>query len=141
VIAELIDEIVTQDEVRLLRKGETIPSSLNAGLEQMNAIDPEWAWIVESGGEIKAVLLASPCHGAAFVARISVAEGMLVLTAGKLLRRFLADCRKRGIKGIITILDRSIETEARLLRILQRIQGKEFDNMTVVAAPVPEGFI
>lgn len=140
-IAEIIDDLVTQDEVRLLRSGETIPANLQAGFEQMNAIDPDWAWIVESSGEIKGVLLAGPCHGAAFVCRISVAEGMPPLTAGKLLRRFLADCRKRGVKGIISILDRSVETEARLLHILQRIDGKEFDNMTVVAAPVPQGFV
>jgi hypothetical protein len=129
---------LSQDHVRLLREGETLPSSLDAGFEQLGKLDREWVWCLISGGEIKGALLACPCHGTAFVWRVSLMPGLGKTAILRLLRRFVSDIRKRGVIGIITILDAATPTQAALKGILERVGGCKFGDYELVVAPIPK---
>jgi len=133
--------LVAQDRIRMLRKGEIIPASLEAGFEQLGNLDHDWVWVLESGGEIKGVLLAAPCHGTAFIWRIAVGPDVEGWSVGKLLRRFLADCRERGLKGYITIIDSSVPIQKQLQRIIERAGGTVVGDYRMMSAPTPKEFI
>jgi hypothetical protein len=125
----------------MLQEDETIPASLEAGFEQLGHLDRHWVWVLESGGEIKGVLLASPCHGAAFIWRVAVAQGVEGWSVGKLLRRFLKDCKERGLRGYLTIVNPSVEAQGQLKSIVERAGGKAVGSYELLAGPTPKEFI
>lgn len=132
---------LSRDRVRHLMPHETIPACLDAGFEQLGTLDLDWTWVLESGGEIKGVILACSCHGTAFVWRVAVMEGLENTAVVRLLRGFLSDMRKRGVKGILTIIDPTVSAQARLRGILERIQGKSFGRYELIVAPTPKEFV
>lgn len=133
--------ILSRDRVRMLGPGETIPTSLEAGFELLGNLDRDWVWVLESGGEIKGVLLAAPCHGAAFIWRVAVEQGVEGWSIGKLLRRFLEDIKDRGLKGYLTIVDPSRDAQAQLKSIVERAGGKGFGQFELLVGPTPKEFI
>ena len=122
---------------RLLRADESIPAGLEAGFEQLGRLDREWCWVLISDEEIKGVLLACPCHGTAFVWRLSLDPSLGNVSVIRLLRRFLSDIRKRGCVGYLTIVDTSKPVQKRLQAIMESAGGKEFGTYTLMAAPMP----
>jgi hypothetical protein len=127
-----------QERVRLLRKSEVIPKELEAGFDILGQIDPDWCWILEQDGAIKGVLIASPAHGAAMIWRLSVAQGCSQMSVGKLLRAFLRDCRKRSIRGFLTVLSSDREQEQRLATIIEHAGGKKImGGLELYASPIP----
>jgi hypothetical protein len=131
--------LMPQDHARLLRKGETIPASLEAGFEQLGKLDPDWIWVVQSGREIKGVLLACPCHGAAFVWRIAIAPDLDNVAVLRLLRRFLSDLKQRGVKGYLTIVDPKVATQTRLMELIRKGGGQVVGNYTLMVGPTEGG--
>ena len=123
---------------RLLRPGETIPASLNAGFDMLGKIDPNWIWILESQGEIRGILVASDCHGCAFVWRLVVSPGMGNVAVIRLLRRFAMDIRERGLKGYLTLLSAENDTETRLKGIVEKLGGKSGGQFTLMASWLPK---
>ncbi len=132
---------LARDRVRMLHAGETIPTRFDAGFEQLGALDTEWVWVLESCGEMKGVLVAAPCHGTAFIWRVAVDKGVEPWSIGKLLRRFLADCRSRGLRGYLTIVDVSVPVQAQLQHIVERAGGKTIGDFKLLAGPTPKEFI
>ena len=126
------------EKARLLRAGEVIPSHLEAAFDLLGQIDHDWIWVLDVDGTIKGILVASPCHGAAMIWRIVVSPGSSQMALGRLLRAFLRDCRKRGIKGYLTFVSLSREPERRLASILEHSGGKIFQkDMALIVSPMP----
>jgi len=123
---------------RLLRADESIPAGLEAGFEQLGRLDRESVWCLESDGEIKGVLLACPCHGTAFVWRLSLDPSLGNVSVIRLLRRFLTDIRKRGCVGYLTIVDTSKSVQARLKGIMEKTGGKACGFYELLASPLPK---
>lgn len=123
--------------VRNLYPWESIPAYMDAGFERLDKLDRNWAWGIFEGGEMMGLLLASPCHGAAALWRIKVLPGVRN-GAYRLLKKFVIDCRQRGIRGFITIADLETETGMKLKSIVERCGGKAFGNVTLLSAPLPK---
>ncbi len=114
---------------------ETLPPELDMGFDKLGKIDPHWVWVIRSPeGRIIASLLASSCHGSVFILRVSVLPQSPVTTLMRLFHTFINDMRALGMTGMFTVLG---PTEAQLGSILRRVGGKEFGNVSVVAAPIP----
>jgi len=93
-------------------------------------------------GNINGVLVASPCHGAAMIWRVVVAPGSSQMALGRLLRAFLRDCRKRGVRGYVTFLSLSGEAQQRLATILEHAGGKVIQSgMTMYGSRMPRANI
>jgi hypothetical protein len=128
-----------RESVRLMRKGEVIPSGLEAGFDLLGKLDPDWIWVLDVGGVVKGVLVASPAHGAAMIWRISVEPGQSTMAVGKLLRAFLRDIRGRGIAGYLTALSLTREPEKRLAAIIEQSGGRRTqDGLSLYASPLPK---
>lgn len=138
---DVLQFLMPRDRVRHPKPYEEIPRSLDAGFEQLGKLDTEWAWVLESQGEIKGIILACPCHGTAFIWRVAVMPGLENTAIVRLLRGFLGDMRKRGVKGLLTIIDPKVRQQSRLKRVLERIKGKGFGTYELVVAPMPGRFV
>lgn len=120
---------------------EIIPPELEAGFEQLGNLDREWVWVLGGPGCIRGVLLACPCHGAAFIWRVALLPDAGRAEIFSLLRGFLKEMRERKVQGIITILDPKVETQAKFKSILERIKGETFGTYELVVAKTPEEFV
>jgi hypothetical protein len=129
--------LMPRDGVRNLRSGEVIPVSLDAGFDLLGDLDLDWIWVYESIGEIKGVLVASRCHGVAFIWRLAILPGQPHSVVIRLLRKFLHDLRERGIQGYMTLIDDSIPRQAKLLRIFEKAGGKTICTMKFLASGLP----
>jgi hypothetical protein len=128
-----------QERVRLLRRGEVIPSSLDTGFEALGQLDTDWIWCLDVDGAIKGVLLASPCHGAAIIWRIAIEPGQSSMALGRLLRAFMRDCAKRNVRGYLTIVSPAREEEKRLAAIITKAGGTIVkEGMTIMLGAVRE---
>lgn len=126
------------EKSRLLRAKEVIPSNLEAAFDLLGQIDPDWVWVLERDGNIAGILVASPCHGAVLIWRIVVSPGSSQMALGRLLRAFLRDCRKRGVKGYLSFVSLSREPEKRLAAMMEHAGGKVFArDMVMIATPPP----
>lgn len=135
---DVLAYLVPPNGARKIRADEEIPASLEAGFEQIGNLDRDWVWVWVSQSEIRGVLLASPCHGTAFIWRVSVLPGEKQWAVGSLLRRFLSDCKNMGLKGYLTIIDPLVDSQAQLKSIIERAGGKQFGNYELMAAPTPK---
>lgn len=125
--------------VRLIHAGESLPSCLEAGFDQLGQLDPSWVWIVERDGKIEGTLLASPCHGTAIIWRLALVPDAPVSSLFKLLRQFLRDCRARKLKGYMTLVDPCVDTQDKLRRVMQRAGAKvAAEGWSLVAGPLPK---
>lgn len=127
-----------KDHARLLRKGEKIPVGLEAGFDILGQIDHNWIWVMESHGEIKGVLVASPCHGCAFVWRLVIAPDMDNVAVIRLLRQFAKDIREMGLKGYLTLLGSASATETRIKAIVEKLGAKAYGDYTIMASRLPK---
>lgn len=127
-----------KEHVRLLRKNEVIPTELEAAFDILGQLDPDWVWVLDDSGTIKGVLVASPCHGAAMVWRVSLAKDVSNIGLRRLLRRFVRDCKKRGLLGLITFMSLSGGSQSSLAAIIERAGGRKIqDGMTMMILPQP----
>jgi hypothetical protein len=138
---DVMQFLLPKDHARLLRPGETIPENLEAGFELLVQLDCDWIWVLESDRKIKGVLLACPCHGAAFVWRIAVEPDVDNVGVVRLLRRFLSDLKQRGVKGYLTIVDAQVATQKRLAGVIRKAGGTEVGQYTLMVGSTPKEFI
>ena len=134
---DVMQFLAPKDEARLLGPDEEIPAELEAGFDQLGKLDRNWVWVVQSDWKIKGVLLASPCHGSAFVWRICLDPSLSNVAVIRLLRRFLSDIRARGCVGYTTIIEPSKPTQERLLAIVEKVGGKKYGDYQLIGGPVP----
>jgi hypothetical protein len=123
-------------KARLIGPSESIPAELEVGFEQLGKLDRDWCWVWSSGGEVRGVLLAAPCHGAAMIWRVSVLPGESAMAVTRLLKRFLSDIQARGCSGYLTLVDTSKPIQGRLKGIIEKNGGKAFGPYDLMAAPV-----
>ena len=109
-------------QVRLLKESESLPSEFEAGFDQLGQLDPNWVWVAERRGQIVGCIVSSPCHGVALIWRLYSKTGANCLLP--MCRRFMADCRKRGVKGYMTLVDPTVKAQSKLLSIIKRGGGK-----------------
>jgi hypothetical protein len=103
------------------------------------AMDPEWVWFATDGPTIKAVLIASPCHGLVQLQRLVVAPGSHLSVVKELFHSASKDVRERGYKLFIVYADPLREEEARLLALARTFGAIESSRPHVVAVgPIPE---
>lgn len=126
------------EHARLIGPTESIPAGLEAGFEQLGRLDRDWVWVLESDGKIKGVLIACPCHGCAFIWRLSVDPKISKVSVLRLLRRFYGDLRKRGLVGHMTIIDPSTATQRHLVRMLEKVGAVKVRDVQLFAGPLPE---
>jgi hypothetical protein len=122
------------ESVRLLKKGEYLPASLEVGLDLLGKIDPDWIWIATRLGLVTGVLAASPCHGVAVIWRVIATEAASGTCVLRLLRRFLKDIKERQMLGYVVVLDQHKPIEMKLAEIVKRYGGKSFGSSFMVMA-------
>lgn len=137
--AQLVMDALTgksRPMVRLLRAGERLPAEFAVGFDQIAEIDANWCWVIERVATIEGCLLASPCHGAAVIWRLVMpVENVSGLRL--LLRTFMRDCRARGLKGYITLVDSGIDTQGKLKKLMERAGAKvASEGMSFMAGPL-----
>jgi hypothetical protein len=117
---------------------DVIPAELESGFDLLGQLDPDWVWVLAQDEKIKGVLIASPAHGVAMIWRITVAKDASQMALFKLLRAFLRDARSRGLRGYLTIVSPSSESQKRLTGIFEKAGGQVVESgMTMLASPVP----
>jgi hypothetical protein len=127
-----------REQARLMRPMDVIPAELEAGFDLLGQLDPDWVWVLAQDEKIKGVLIASPAHGVAMIWRITVAKDASQMALFKLLRAFLRDARSRGLRGYLTIVSPSSESQKRLTGIFEKAGGQVVESgMTMLASPVP----
>jgi hypothetical protein len=109
-------------EVRTLRPDESIPDGLNTGFERM-PIMPDWCWLAEEEGITQGILMAAPCHGLVYLARVCVKEEANKAVLLALFRALFRDTKARGFKVYITHLDPTKELESRLIGLCRETGG------------------
>lgn len=128
-----------RERARQLRHEDTIPSSLEAAFDILHQLDPQWVWVLDDCGVITGVLVASPAHGMAVIWRISISPSASHVAPVRLLRVFLRDIRRRGMRGYMTVVNLNSSTQAQLARIIERSGGKVIESgMTMLASPLPK---
>lgn len=119
--AQLVsDKILGKTTIRQMYKGEVLPASFELGFDQLGQVDENWVWVAESGEGLTGCLMASPCHGTAIVWRLVSSDTMTLI---KLLRFFLRECKTRGLKGCMAMLDPEITAQKKLKSIMARTGG------------------
>jgi hypothetical protein len=118
--------------IRNLQLYEKAPD-FKTGFESL-AIDPNWAWVAEENGNKWGILLAAPCHGLVYLARLCVADGAPVFTAAWLLRHFIRDCNERGYKAYFTHVDPTNETERQFIGFCRKSEGIQATRPQVLIA-------
>jgi hypothetical protein len=127
-----------REHARLLRPGEVIPSELEAAFDLLGQLDPDWVWVLDCAGTIKGVLVASPAHGVAMIWRISIAKDASNMALVRILRRFLKDCRKRGIRGLLTAVSPNRDSEKRLASIMVHAGCRQLEgDLVMVVGKLP----
>jgi hypothetical protein len=127
-----------RQRARLIGAAESIPAELDAGFELLGNLDRDWIWVLEDDGKVKGVMVASPCHGCAFIWRLAVMPELGHVAVIRLLRRFAADIRARKLKGYITVIDPSTPTQAHLVRILEKLGAVNVKTMQLFASGLPK---
>jgi hypothetical protein len=118
--------------VRNLQLDEICPD-FKTGFEKL-AIDPTWAWIAEESGTKYGILLAAPCHGLVYLARLCVVEGAPVFTTVLLLRGFIRDASARGYKAYFTHVDPTRENERQFIKFCRMAEGIQAPDVQVCIA-------
>jgi hypothetical protein len=129
------------EKARLMRSGEVIPPELEAAFDLTGQLDSNWVWVLDTDGIIKGVLIASPAHGVVMIWQISIAKDASNLALARLLRRFLADCRTRGMRGLLTIVNLAGDSQRRLADIILKSHPMARiiePSMALLASPLPK---
>lgn len=133
----VVDRILGKTVIRQMHKGEVLPEHFELGFDQLGQIDEEWVWVAESGSDIIGCILSSPCHGTAVVWRVVASDKRCLL---KLLRFFLRECKTRGLRGCMAMVDPEIDAQRKLKSIMARTGGYvASDKFELVATPLKWG--
>ena len=125
---------------RLLRPGEKLPEGMVHGIEWLGQLNEQWVWVAIEQGQIVGVLLAAPVHGIALIMKLNMSPQAPKTALVPLLRRFLADAKRRHLKGYITWFDEKQYAERKLLKIAERAGATQQWPATIVAGRIPEGW-
>jgi hypothetical protein len=120
---------------RLLNTGEKIPADLDQDWEMVK-LDPDWVWVVESGGQVRGLLVAANFHGTAFILRLKVLPEVGNMGVVRLLRRFKSDCKNRGVSHFLTLADLTTATGRQLKRIVVRCGGMDAGMYNLMCGPL-----
>lgn len=136
--AQLVaDRIVGKTVIRQMHKGESLPASFELGFDQLGQVDEEWVWVAESGDRLVGCIMASPCHGTAIVWRVVSRDTITLL---KLLRFFLKECKTRGLRGCMAMIDPQIDAQRKLKSIMVKTGGNVASTkFELVATPLKWG--
>jgi hypothetical protein len=107
-----------------------MPQHLGTGFEQMPVMK-DFVWIAEEDGKVIGMLMASPCHGLVFLARLRIEKYAPASTVTCLFRKCIKDCLDRGFKGYFTFIDPSREIERRMLPICVKAGGMQIQDLQV----------
>src|SRR5712691_8376859 len=105
--------------VRTLKPDEAMPQHLATGFERMPVMK-DFVWIAEEEGKVVGMLLASPCHGLVFLARLRVEENAPSSVVTAMFRKCIKDCLDRGFTGYFTFIDPTRGLERKLIPICQK---------------------
>ena len=117
--------------VRNLMRGETLPSVVVTGFEQL-PMDNDWAWHAIIEDVIVGTLICAPCHGAVMLMRLVVHTSAPINTFRTLLRTMFRDTRSRGFVGYIALIGPMREPERRMLKILRKLGGIQMVEPSVL---------
>ncbi|SRR5713226_6799215 len=107
-----------------------MPQHLDTGFENMPVMN-DFVWVAEQDGKVIGTLMASPCHGLIFLARLRVDKSAPISTVTFLFRKCIKDCLDRGFKGYFTFIDPSREIERRMLPICVKAGGLQIQAVQV----------
>lgn len=99
-----------------------VPAELIAGFEAL-PIDPEWQWVLIADGKVKAQMLCAPMHGLLGILRLTAFDSAPRGWALKFFREVLADARRQGMIGYVTVLSDVNPKERKLMSLIQRSGG------------------
>ena len=118
-------------KIRTLREGEAMPQHLDTGFESLPVMN-SFVWVAENKGRIVGILMAAPCHGLIFLARLRI-EGGNPSAAHLLFRHCMRDCKDMGFVGYFSYIDPQRESEAAMIPICTRAGGIQ---VTVLQVPL-----
>ncbi len=116
--------------VRTLKPDEPMPQHLDTGFEQMPVMK-DFVWIAEQEGKVIGALMASPCHGLIFLARLRLMKNAPLSTVTTMFRKCIRDCLDRGFKGYFTFIDPSREIERKMIPICMKAGGVQVQELQV----------
>lgn len=99
-----------------------VPQELIVGFEAFK-IDAEWQWVLVVDGKIKAQMLCAPMHGLLAIMRITAFDDAPRGWTLNFFRAALADARRKGMIGYVTVLTDQNPKERKLMRVIQRSGG------------------
>jgi len=99
-----------------------MPQHLGTGFESMPVMK-SFCWVAETEGRIVGMLLAAPCHGLIYIARVRVEETAPPITALLLFKNCLRDCKQMGFLGYWAHIDPTRESERAMIPICRRAKG------------------
>ena len=108
-----------------------MPQHLSTGFEAMK-IDPNWAWVAETDGNIVGILLAGSCHGLIYLMRVCTQKGASPMVVRALLEKTRRDCAARGFKGYFMHLDPTAKMDRKLIRTTRKFGGMQLAVPQVV---------
>lgn len=136
---DVMELLAVKERARLMLPGDVIPSELEAAFDVLGQLDPDWVWVIDIDGMIRGVLVASPAHGVAMIWRVVIHPSASRWALGRLLRAFLRDTRMRGLRGYLTVVSMTGESQKRLASIIEHAGGKAIqDGMTLYASRMPK---
>lgn len=116
--------------VRTLKPDEEMPQHLGTGFEQMPVMK-DFVWVAELEGKVIGILMAAPCHGTVFLARLRTEKSAPAMAVPLLFRKFVKDCVERGFKGYFTFIDPAFDAERRFIPICHRAGGVQIMALQV----------
>lgn len=135
---QIVMEVISggKPKARLMRAGDIIPESFEIGFDKLGQLDYDWIWVVERYGKIEACLVAGPCHGIAFIYRLAMIPGTPAISLLKLMRSAAREAKRRGVRGLILMLDPKQPTQAKLKAMMMKWGGTKLDREHEVVACV-----
>ncbi len=124
--------------VRTLRAGEAMPEGFATGFENL-PLQADWVWIAEKEGIPVGVLLAAPCHGIIYIARLCLKEVQNKMVAVALLRALFRDTKARGYLGYLFHINPMREVEREMIPLCKRAGGVQVTMPQLARSKVQRG--
>lgn len=126
--------------VRHLEKEEYLPDT-GSGLSESPLLQKDWIWVAYCSRTDKplASLVAAPMQGIAMLLRINAIDSAPKSILVGLLRKSLADMKKRGYNLFATPLSLDRAEESQLARIIIKVGGVEAGSYTLFQGPTEIG--
>jgi hypothetical protein len=110
-----------------------MPQHLGTGFENMPVMK-SFCWVAEYNGSVVGMLMAAPCHGLLYIARLRIEDGAPRATALLLFRKMMRDAKERGLLGYFTHIDPSRESERAMIPICRKAKGLQINLMQIPLA-------